>query len=80
MYSLGFHAAVTNIIPLRILHLRIALIRREVKQLAAIAVERAAQAESVRAKPSFRPLTSAEAETLVGGEVLAALGGGCRRT
>jgi hypothetical protein len=55
---------------------RIAVIAaREVTRLAAIAAERAAQAESIRAAPSFRPLTAAETEALLGGELLASLNG-----
>ena len=48
---------------------------REVKRLAAIAAERAAQAESVRiSRPSFRPLSEAETEAFLGIDLLAALG------
>jgi hypothetical protein len=49
---------------------RITVIRWQVKRLAAIAAERAAQAESIRGSDRFRPLTEAEAEALVGGEFL----------
>jgi 4'-phosphopantetheinyl transferase EntD len=57
---------------------RIAVIRREVKRLAGIAAERAAPAESrkcaeIRAHSSFRSLTAAETESILGGELLAAL-------
>ena len=48
---------------------------REVKRFAAHAAMRAAQAESVRAVPSFRPLTEAETATILCGELLASLSG-----
>jgi hypothetical protein len=56
---------------------RIAVIAgREVKRLAARAAMRASRKpESICAAPSFRPLTAAEAEMLLGGELLAALSG-----
>jgi hypothetical protein len=38
----------------------VAAIRRQVKRLAASAAERAVQAQSARAVPSFRPLAEAE--------------------
>lgn len=58
-------------------HLCINVIRREVRRLAVIAAERrAVQAQSVRAAPSFRPLTEDEAEVVVGTELLAALAAG----
>jgi hypothetical protein len=53
---------------------RVALIRRRVKRLVANAEKRSAQAEEPRGSDRFRPLTEAEAEVLVGGELLAALG------
>jgi hypothetical protein len=49
---------------------RIAVVRREVKRLAA---ERAAEAESPRAAPSFRPLTEAETESILDDDLLASL-------
>jgi hypothetical protein len=52
---------------------RIAVVRREVKRLAAIAAERAAQAQSPRAAPSFRPLTEAETESIFSDDLLASL-------
>jgi hypothetical protein len=48
---------------------RIAVIRREVKRIAGIAAARAAQTESPRAAPSFRPLNEAEVAALVGREL-----------
>ena len=60
-----------------------AIAAREIKQLVAQVAMRAAQAESTaacqvhltRSPPSFRPLTEAESEALLGGELLAALSG-----
>ena len=54
---------------------RIAVIAaREVKRLAAHAAMRAALPEGIRKqRPSFRPLTEAETEALLGVELLAAL-------
>jgi hypothetical protein len=49
---------------------RIAVIRRQVKRLAA---ERPAQAERICRSDRFRPLTKAEADALVGGELLTSL-------
>jgi hypothetical protein len=49
---------------------RIAIVRREVKQLAAIAAERAAEAKTGPAAPSYRPLTESETATIVGAELL----------
>ena len=47
---------------------------REIKRLAAIAAERATLPESVRKqRPSFRPLSDAETEALLGVELLPAL-------
>ena len=66
--------------PVKVLRLRIALIRREVKQLAAIAEKRAAEAESSRAAPRFRPLTETETETILGADLLAAVAAGTART
>jgi hypothetical protein len=43
---------------------RVAAIRPPVKRLAASAAQRAVQAQSVRAVPSFRPLAEAEAEAI----------------
>ena len=46
----------------------------EVQRLAALVAKRAAQAESMRKqRVSFRPLTEAEIEAYLGGELLAAL-------
>jgi hypothetical protein len=42
---------------------RIIVLRRQIKRLAAIAAERAVQAESVRAAPNIRPLTEVETRT-----------------
>lgn len=53
--------------PLKVCH-RIAVVRRQVKQLAAVVAARAAQEESSGNR--FRPLP----ESLVGGELLAAFG------
>ena len=58
---------------------RVAILRREVEQLAAIVVERMVEAERVRAAPSFRPLTESETATIVGADLMAALGGARRR-
>ena len=55
--------------------LRIALVRRQVKQLAAIAAARAAQADGYRGDDRFRLLTEVETESILGDEFLAALGG-----
>jgi hypothetical protein len=52
---------------------RVAILRRQVKRLAAIAAERAAQAEGIRGVPSFRRLTAAETKAFLGGELLAKL-------
>lgn len=57
---------------------RVAAIRRQVERLAAIAAERAVQAEYVPRR-NLRPLSEAESEALVGAELLAALGGARRR-
>ena len=56
---------------------RIAVITaRELKRFIALAAMRASRKpESIRAAPSFRPLTAAEAEVILGGELLAALSG-----
>lgn len=61
------------------LPLRIAILRREAKQLGAIAAERAAQAERPRATSSYRALTEAETVSLVGVDLLATLAGTGRR-
>jgi hypothetical protein len=53
---------------------RLAVARRAVELLAAVAEKHAAQAESSRAAPSFRPLSAAEAEALIGAELLTTLG------
>ena len=51
-----------------------AIAAREVKRLAAIAAERAAALEGIRRqRPSFRPLSKAETEAFLSGELLAAL-------
>jgi hypothetical protein len=50
---------------------RIAVARRAVKELTAVAEKRAAQAVQSRATATFRPL--AEAEAIIGAEVLAKL-------
>jgi hypothetical protein len=50
---------------------QLVITRREVKRLVTIAKGRAAEAESPRAAPSFRPLCEAEAEAIVGAELLA---------
>ena len=56
------------------------LAAREVERFAAHVAERAAPAESIRKqRVSFRPLTAAEAEATLGGELLAALSDVCRR-
>jgi hypothetical protein len=47
--------------------------RREVRKFVGLAEKCAAQAQSPRAAPSFRALTEAEAEALLGGELLAAV-------
>ena len=53
---------------------------REVERFAAHVAERAAPAESIRKqRVSFRPLSEGEAETLLGGELLAALSAAHRR-
>jgi hypothetical protein len=58
---------------------RIAVIAaREISRFVAVVAERAAQAES-RGSPSFRPLTEAEIEAILGGDLLAALSGARRR-
>ena len=56
---------------------RIAVVTaRELKRFVAHAAARASrEPESIRAAPSFRPLSAAEAEALLGGEFLAALSG-----
>ena len=59
-------------------HRVVAIAMREVRLLAAIAAARAAQVESLRAAPGFRPLTAAEAEAILGAELLAALAGAPR--
>lgn len=59
----------------RIICFRITAMRRQVKQLAAAAEKGAAQAERIRAAPSFRPLTEFETDAMVGGGLLAALAG-----
>ena len=53
------------------------IIAIEVRRLAAIAAARAAQAaEGTRSsRPSFRPLSEAETEAILGDELLAALSG-----
>jgi hypothetical protein len=56
--------------PLRI---RIAAARRAVRELVAIAEQRAAAAESKSAVTGFRPLTDPEIEALVGAGLLATL-------
>ena len=50
---------------------------REVKRFASLAAERAGrEADRIRdSRPTFRPLTAAEAEAMLGGELLAALSG-----
>jgi hypothetical protein len=48
--------------------------RRSPGGRAAVAEKHTAQAESSRAAPSFRPLNAAEAEALVGAELLTTLG------
>jgi hypothetical protein len=62
---------------LKIRH-RVAIIRRQVKRLVAIAAERAVQAESPHATPSFRSLSEAEAESFLGNELLARLASALR--
>ena len=55
---------------------RIAVITaRELKRFIARAAMRADALREHRAAPSFRPLTAAEAEAILGGELLAALSG-----
>ena len=57
---------------------RIAIIAaREVQRFVAAASERVAQAERAHGhkRPSFRPLTEAETEAMLGGELLASLSG-----
>jgi hypothetical protein len=50
----------------------LAVIRRTVERLAAIAEKRAVQSESTRAAPSFGPLTEGEAEAILGTDPVAA--------
>jgi hypothetical protein len=52
---------------------RIAIARRAVRELVAIAEQRAAAADSKCAATSFRPLTDSETEALVGADLLATL-------
>ncbi len=52
------------------LRLRVTAARREVKRLAALAERRATEAKSIRALPSFPPLSENETETIMGGEPL----------
>jgi hypothetical protein len=52
---------------------RVAILHRQVKRLATIAAERAAQADGYRGDDRFRLLNEAEAETIVGGDLLASL-------
>jgi hypothetical protein len=54
------------------------VVRREVKWLVSLAEKRTAEAESPRSTPRFRALCQAEAEAIVGGELLAALAAGAR--
>jgi hypothetical protein len=61
--------------PMKISHRIAAIAAREVKRLAAIAAERTARAGSFRKPPSFRPLTEAESEAILGVELLMALSG-----
>jgi hypothetical protein len=50
------------------------VINRELKRFTALAALRASRKpESIRAAPSFRRLTAAEAEVILGGELLTAL-------
>ena len=56
------------------------LAAREVKRLVALIAMRAAPPESIRKqRPTFRPLSEAETEACLGGELLAALSGAPRR-
>lgn len=58
---------------------RIAAIRRQVQQLAAIATACAAQSDGYRRDDRCRLLPEAETELILGDELVAALGGGRRR-
>jgi hypothetical protein len=58
---------------------RVAGVCRQVKRFAAIAAERAAQAERIRAAPSFRALAESETETILVDELPTALAGARRR-
>ena len=55
---------------------RIAAVRRQVKRFAAIAAECAMEAESIHTAASFRPLSEAETEAIVGGDLLATIAAG----
>jgi hypothetical protein len=63
-----------------VLLLRIAMARRAVRELTAIAERRAAGAESISSAPSFRPLAEAEAEDLLGADLLAQVAASARRS
>ena len=54
-----------------------AIAAREAKRFAALVAMRAGReaASSLKRRPGFRPLTEAEAEAILGGELLAALSG-----
>lgn len=55
---------------------RLAVVRRQVAEFVALAEARAARAD-IRVAPSFRLLTEAEAEAIVGADLLAALSHEC---
>jgi hypothetical protein len=54
-------------------HRQLLVARREVKRLVAIAEGCTVEAESPRAAPHFRALAEAEAEAILGAELLATL-------
>jgi hypothetical protein len=60
--------------------LRLNVARRAVRELTAIAEKRAAQAAKSRATATFRPLAEAEAEAIVGAELLALVAASARRS